>query len=171
MIFWVSVSLLRVEACPGLNTAFEAPQVWTPSVSGSPGGRLHDWYRRGTSKALRTRGKDRRGSSLRVSEPAWTWAGGWLLGALCLGKPPAWAVGRWQQRAACVVGTGEAALGDRCDPELLSRCGMIVLLCPLRAGGGVALMGRGLVALTGEVCTQHILLFLRAWEGPSHEGS
>lgn len=21
------------------------------------------------------------------------------------------------------------------------------------------------------VCTQHILLFLRAWEGPSHEGS
>lgn len=40
-------------------------------------------------KALRTkRGKDRRGSSLRVSEPAWAWAGGWLLGALCLGKPP-----------------------------------------------------------------------------------
>lgn len=69
-------------------------------------------------KDLRTkRGKDRRGSSLRVSEPAWIWAGGWLLGLSVCVNPPAWVVGRRRQ-ASTDLGLG--GQGHPLDPHCMA---------------------------------------------------
>ena len=57
-------------------------------------------------KDLRTKGK---GETGKLPEGVWAWAGGWLLGALCV-KPPAWVGGRRQWPAQAWGWGAEAAL-------------------------------------------------------------